>query len=653
MNRIDSNLRNLFWLAASLVLVVLPHIARLPYWTIALSASAVGWRLYVGYTQRNLPNKWLIVLVAFLSMIGILKTYGMLLGRDSGIALLVLMLGFKLLETKNHRDISVIIFLAYFILLTNFFYSQTISTALYLLFVFLMLNTALINFNLKTAAPNYFERLRISVKLVLQALPLMLVLFILFPRVQGPLWGLPTDAYSGVTGLSDRMSPGSISQLGLSDAIAFRASFKNEIPKPSELYWRGPIFWSFDGRTWSPGLIDETDEISYETTSAPIEYDVTLEPHNQRWLFALDLPALIPNDSIATADFQLLANQPIRNRMQYAMQSHLKYRAEPSINEFELKAGLQLPANSNQRAFDLAQSFKKESRSERQIIQRALAMFNRDDFFYTLNPPLLDTNPVDEFLFGTRRGFCEHYASAFAFLMRAAGIPARIVTGYQGGEINPIGKYMIIRQTDAHAWVEVWLKNEGWVRIDPTAAVAPSRIEIGVSAALPANDPLPLLARKEFDWLRQIRMRFDTVSYAWNQWVLGYNPQKQIQFLNEFGLSDADWRTLIGVLIVGIVILTAGLSMLILRELRPAKKDPAHQLWLKFCNKMAKHGLGRNNWEGPRDYCARLQKTQPQYGELFTSIADLYINLRYGVLIDQVMLKTLDNKIGKVRLNHS
>jgi transglutaminase-like putative cysteine protease len=286
--------------------------------------------------------------------------------------------------------------------------------------------------------------------LLLQAIPLMLVLFLLFPRIQGPLWGLPHDAHAGLSGLSDNMSPGSLNSLILSDAVAFRAAFRGRIPEAKALYWRGPVLWDYDGRTWTaPRFVFNANELpSGEPT---IEYTVTLEPHNKRWLFALEMPTQRPPRAVATRDMQLLSATPVRSRMRYDMSSQLQAAYGAEDGESILQRALQLPEGYNPRTLDHAKELRRKYRDDRQLVSAVLTDFRNENFVYTLSPPLLGQHAVDEFLFDTRRGFCEHYASAFTVLMRAVGIPARVVTGYQGGQVNPVGDYVLIRQADAHA----------------------------------------------------------------------------------------------------------------------------------------------------------------------------------------------------------
>jgi transglutaminase-like putative cysteine protease len=351
----------------------------------------------------------------------------------------------------------------------------------------------------------------------------MLILFVFFPRVQGPLWGLPQDAYSGTSGLSNTMTPGSISQLILSDAVAFRVKFEGTIPKPNQLYWRGPVFWYFNGKNWLPGNKTPRNFFKYERLEKRVQYTVTLEPHNNHWLFVLDMPAMLPPESTGSNDYQVLSRTPVRSRMRYKMASYLSHKVGLDADEKELSRALQLPPDTNsggnKRARALAESWRQDINSDEAIMRKALSMFRNQKFYYTLLPPLLGDNQVDEFLFDTLQGFCEHYSSSFVFLMRSAGIPARVVTGYLGGKINSVGNYMIVRQSDAHAWAEVWLKDRGWVRVDPTASVSPERLNSGIAAAVPYSDQLPMMARTEFEWLRTMRMSMDAMANNWNQWV--------------------------------------------------------------------------------------------------------------------------------------
>jgi transglutaminase-like putative cysteine protease len=505
------------------------------------------------------------------------------------------------------------------------------------------ITATMVSLNHGAAEPPFRVQLRTAGVLLAQSVPLMLVLFLLFPRVPGPLWGLPRDAFSGVSGLSDTMTPGSLSSLVLSDAVAFRVRFESQFPRAKDLYWRGPLMWDFDGRTWSaqsfvyttPGIEAEGDAITYE---------VTLEPHNRRWLFALDLPAVAPPRSIVSTDYQLYSVQPVNTRLRYELTSFLNARFGETESRFALNRALQLPARFNPRAQELGRALRQKHADEEGIIGEMLGMFRRN-FVYTLEPPLLGEHSVDEFLFSTRSGFCEHYASAFAVVMRAAGIPTRIVTGYQGGEVNVLGNYLIVRQADAHAWTEVWLRDRGWVRVDPTFAVAPVRVDTGIAAAVPRTDPLPLMVRAPYEFLRQARLTLDYMANAWNQWVLGYTPERQRSLLANVGMDDATWEKLTAILFVLAGTIVAMFTALALRQMKSRVRDPVKIAYLKFCDKLRRKGLSRAPAEGPVDYARRVERQRPELAPAVEAITRLYVALRYGAESGASVLIELQRRV--------
>jgi transglutaminase-like putative cysteine protease len=643
--------RNVTWMALSMALVTLPHFERLPLWISGLAVLAVAWRLYLGWQSDALPRKWLLLMVVAAATAGIFLTFGTLFGRDAGVALLVIMLTLKLLEMATLRDAMIVIFLSYFVVLTNFLYSQTIPTALLMLVGVWVITATMIGLQWRPGAIRYQETLRLSGVMLAQATPLMLVLFLLFPRIQGPLWGLPRDAFSGTTGLSDSMSPGTLSQLSLSDAVAFRVQFQGEMPKPSQLYWRGPVLWYFDGGSWHRGMTFDNRSPSYSPDGTAVSYTVTLEPHDQRWLFALDLPAKLAPRSRFTSDYQMLANRPVRQRVRYEMTSHTSYRlGYEGLTPLERRRGLQLPEGYNWRARALAENMRQAARNDRDMLDQVLSMFRTQQFFYTLSPPLLGQDPIDDFLFNTRSGFCEHYASAFVFLMRAAGIPARVVTGYQGGELNPIGNYMIVRQSEAHAWAEVWFEESGWERVDPTAAVSPLRVESGIAAALPATGQLPLLGRRDIPWMRQLRFTWDSLANNWNQWVLGYNPERQYWLFSRIGLDRATWQTLAMILIAATSLITAGFAAAMLRRLGRRRRDPVAAIYARFCRKLARHGAARAPSEGPADFADRAARQFPNAAASIHTITQTYIKLRYGTLRGKEPTRRLKQLVAELHV---
>lgn len=621
--------REAYGLAGGFLLASAAHLSRLPLWLGTLIAIIVFWRIYLARRSLPSPGKWLLGLLAFAAAAGILIEYRTLLGRDAGVALLVVMLALKVLETRTLRDGALLGFLGFFLLVTNFLFSQTITTALYMLCCAWLLIVVLIGMQFTGTWPGWRQPARRATLLLLQALPLMLVLFLLFPRIQGPLWGLPHDSHAGLSGLSDSMSPGSLNSLILSDAVAFRAEFRDRIPEARALYWRGPVLWDYDGRTWTaPRFVFNANELPVGEPS--IEYTVTLEPHNKRWLFALEMPMQRPPRAIATRDMQLLSTTPVRSRMRYTMSSRLEAAYGADDSETVLKRALQLPDGYNPRTLQRARELRRKFNDDRQLVAAVLNDFRNENFVYTLSPPLLGEHAVDEFLFDTRRGFCEHYASAFTVLMRAAGIPARVVTGYQGGQVNPVSDYILIRQADAHAWTEIWVSGTGWIRVDPTAAVSPARVERGIASALPSSDALPMFVRGDFEFLQRMRLTWDSVTYTWNQWVLGYNPERQRQFLANIGFSDATWQKLAVLLFVfaGLAVLAGALFAF--RDLRRGRSDAIRAAYDRFCRKLARRGLPRHPAEGPLVYARRAAQSRPETAQEIASITECYVALRYG-----------------------
>lgn len=622
--------RNVCWLTLGLTMVAGPHVERLPWWISLLAILLAGWRLYLARFRLRLPGKWLLLLIVAFGTAGVYLHFRTIFGRDAGVALLIVMLTCKLLETRTQRDAILLSFMGYFLVITNFLYSQTIPTAVYMLGCIWVITATMIGLQYAGQPRSYRQQLRTSGLLLAQAAPLMLILFLLFPRVQGPLWGMPTDAYSRSSGLSDTMTPGSLSNLILSDAVAFRVSFQSPVPPPEKLYWRGPVLWDFDGRTWTAPRF-AYGEPRFETHTSPVEYTVTVEPHSMRWLFALDLPGKVPPAASATGDFQLLSNVPVSNRIRYEMTSYLEYRYGVDDSTRALRRSLQLPSNYNPRTLAYAQSLRRQHPSDdKAVIREVLSLFRNQGYVYTLAPPLLGTHSVDEFLFQAKSGFCEHYSSAFAVLMRSAGIPARIVTGYLGGEINTVGGYLIVRQADAHAWTEVWLEKEGWVRVDPTAAVSPARVERGIGASVSLTDELPLLMRGDYPLLRRARLAWDSAANTWNQWVLGYSVDRQRQFLSRVGLEDATWRSLTVILMAATGLATLVLAIFMLRRLRQRVRDPVKAAYLKFCGKLQRKGIARAPSEGASAYASRVAAARPDLDAAVKTFSDLYVALRYG-----------------------
>ncbi len=653
--KLDATL--IYGLLICILLVSAPHADHLLLWVNALCATLLGWRAYLAYSGNPLPPYWLLLTITLGSVGGLLISFHTLFGREVGVTLLILLATLKLLELRAARDAAVVINLACFIIITNFFYSQSIPTAMFMLATLLVIMTTWVHLQTGTLALQ--PRLRIAAVLLLQAIPLMLVLFVLFPRVQGPLWGLPQDAYAS-SGLDDKMSPGSLSKLSLSDAVAFRVMFNGKPPRRNQMYWRGPVLWSFDGRTWTPGRtarvkpahLDKLDDSinASDNNAIGIDYTVTLEPHNKTWLFALEMPTHLSIPAELTYDFQIQQKSAVTSRLRYTAHSQLSYRANVEEEPRQLRRALSIPPDLNPRARQLAAEWRTSLHSDEAVMRAALNYFNREGFQYTLEPPLLGLNTVDDFLFETRKGFCEHYASSFVFLMRAAGVPARVVTGYQGGEFNDLGNYYIVRQSDAHAWAEVWLSERGWVRIDPTAAIAPARVQNGLAAAIPDSAGLPFLARTQLPWLRSLRFNLDALTNQWNQWVLGYNPERQFAFLTRMGMEAVTWQKMALNMLAGVALLVGLLALLMLRRLYVRNTDVAQALYLKFCRKLEKKGIVRAAHEGAQNFAARAVLLKPQYADAINDITARYLALRYSGQADSGALPALRHAITTFKL---
>jgi transglutaminase-like putative cysteine protease len=620
--------RQAWWLLATALVASAPLTPQLPLWLSLAAAAAFTWRAALTWRQWRLPPRWLLVILVVAGTAGVFLQYRTILGRTPGIALLVVFLALKLLELRAARDAVATALLCYFLVLGQFLFTQTIPTALLAGLTILITTASLLAAS--DDRPDPKQQLRRAGLMLAQALPFMLLLFVLFPRVQGPLWGIPQDRFSAVSGLSDTMSPGSIAQLSQSDAIAFRVQFKGDVPPQSQLYWRGPVMPNFDGRSWRvTQTLGAFPQVPYPAVGKSVDYEVTLEPHGKFWLFALEMPATLPPDSALTSDYQPVARQAVRNRVRYTQRAWPESIAGRNEAPHMLRSALALPRDGNPRARAVGAAWRARHGDDGAAILAAAENFFLNQFLiYTLNPPLLGGDMVDEFLFETRRGFCEHFAASFVFTLRAAGVPARVVAGYQGGEVNPVDGYLVVRQYDAHAWAEAWIAGRGWVRIDPTAISAPSRINSNFTAAVPAGEALPFLVRSDLAWLREVRYRLDAITNGWNQWVLGYNPQRQRDLLASLGLNEPDWRGMTAVLSVLCGAVMLGLTGWILRN--RLRVDPALAAWRRFTVRLARRGVAWQPWEGPQAFAERAARQIPWHSETIREIAVLYARLRYG-----------------------
>ncbi len=636
MNNSPSN-QSLLWLMLGLTLGALPHFYYQPIWVAILFLAMIGWRCMNIWQAWPLPSiyykkqRWIQRSIAALAIILLLTHYGNLIGRDAGVALLTVMLGLKVTEIRSNRDYYLSSFLGYFLVVTNFFYSQSMITAGLMFVVVIIMTASLISLNDLNQSITNKLKTKLAGQMLLQAVPLMVILFIFFPRISGPLWGLPDDAYNAKTGIDNSMTLGAISKLIQSDEVAFRVKFDDTIPEQANLYWRGPVLWHSDGTTWTE--LNEQKHMASQPnikSSSPIyRYTTTIEPHNNNWLFALDFPLslAIPDNTYFTQDGQLKSNDKIKQRKQYSLSSQTQFTFNAEQDLF-IQQALQLPDQLHPRTRQLAQKWRNQTGKPNELIQLAINYFNQQPFYYTLEPPVLTGDIIDQFLFESRQGFCEHYAASFTVLMRAAGVPTRIVTGYQGGEVNPVDNFFVIRQRDAHAWTEVWIQDQGWIRIDPTAAVSKERIEQGMSTVMPLTMRSPLLishSQKLAELWQTLRNNFDALDNKWNQWILAYGPKLQKQFLSKLGMPNPNWQQM--VLWLGILISTTLLLISLVIFYHRKRRDPIVHLYQKFCHKTA---LKRGASEGPVDFAERVKQQYPHHAKTIDQISQLYINLHYG-----------------------
>ena len=629
------------WLAALVVLAQCPLWSDLPLWIAVTGSGLAAARLLL--PAHRLPparlRRWLLPVLALVIALSIRRQYGYLLARDPCVAFLYVLVGLKYIEAKSPRDGGLLACLALFLTLTQFFYSQTIGAALIALPAVLVLGGVFAALRASPAVHVGWQApLLATARMLVQGIPLALLLFLIFPRLAAPLWGTPND-FGARSGLSDTMLPGSISELSLSDTAAFRVDFNGPPPAPAQRYWRGPILSRFNGLEWSALPRIRAGDLA-KPSGHGIEYTVALEPHNRLWLFALEqaasLPRIVADDSNLTAgtgrtiarvtsDRQLLASTPVTQAVRYVQFSALGDRF-PARGDADARDNLQLP-EGNPRSVAFARELRSRSDSDRAFIASLLDWFRQQSFAYTLAPPLLKGDIVDGFLFDTRRGFCEHYASAFVVLLRAAGIPARVVTGFQGGEINPTGNYMIVRDSDAHAWAEALLDGM-WQRFDPTAAVAPSRIEAGLGAALPQGEPVPYLARLDVTWLKNLRLHWDAVNYQWQRGIVGFDVRRQRDLWHDLGLDGVrGW--LMAVLGTG-MLMAWGVALLWFGRWLVHRRDPVAAIWMRLCRRLARAGLPRRAEEGPLAYAQRAAAHWPQWSVRLQRIGEAYALLRYG-----------------------
>ena len=648
--------RILFSLLVSLHLSALPLYPGIPIAIIFLLVTLSIWQVLIIIEQLKKPGRLIQLFIIVISLVVTLYSYGHIFGQQSGITLVILMSTLKLFEVKIARDCYIVIYSCFFIIASNFFHSQSIWLIFYVFLVLVFLFSVLIALSDRLNSMTVASRLKMSARFIGYATPLMLVLFVLFPRIPGPLWGLPDDAFSSHTGLSEEMSPGSINRLISSSAIAFRVQFDDDVPSHKDRYWRGAVLSLYDGKTWrrSDAAKSARHNIVYDDNDINnVHYQITLQPTNLNWLLSLEYAIDFSGQYDLNREAMLLTNSKINNVINYRLTSQTNAVNKALFSQERYKNQL-LPTGLNPKTLALANRlFQNSAYDHQHYINSVLAYFNRNDFIYTLNPDLLGDNAMDDFLFNSKRGFCEHYASSFVYLMRAAGIPSRVVIGYQGGEMNPLDNYMIVRQSDAHAWAEVWL-DDHWHRADPTAAVSPDRVEQGILNSGLENNELPLLLTSNSNFIRNAAFLYDSFQNKWNQWVIGFNQKKQKDLLKFLGFEESNSSNLIFLLVISLTITGMIIAWFLLKQ-HSFEKDRVQYHYDLFCQKLTPHDIQRRLNEGPKDFENRI------YNELNLTAADkeqiififkAYRNLHYGNLSNSNLVDTYIQKIKNFKMSN-
>jgi transglutaminase-like putative cysteine protease len=650
----------------AVLIAVAPHFWHLPWWSTALICLLWFWRAWLTIARRPPPGRIAMVPLLATATALVWLQHGSIIGHEAGVNLLVLLIALKLLELRGRRDLNLVVFLAFFVQITLFLYDQSLLAAILTTCTTLLLFFVLLSVNLAETDLTAARKAGLVLGMFAKSVPLILALFLLFPRLQSPLLAFGGAEMASSTGLSDTMSPGSINRLIESDAVALRAQFLGPVPSQNRLYWRGPVFGHFDGRTWSalprhaPSRVDLT-QVLFDRSTA-VEYTATMEPTQRIWVLGLELPMVIDSGDIQTTlsdDLQPLADTILSRRVRYRVRSYTGFQIGPFGRDADMSQWRQLPPDYNPRTLQFAADLRNQivDPSERDphardqaLIDAVLNHFRRGGFHYTLKPPLLGRDSIDEFLFESRLGFCEHYASAFVVLMRAVGIPARIVTGYQGGEINPVDGNLTVRQSDAHAWAEVWLPGRGWKRVDPTAVVSPIRIEQGEAELASQYGLSRYRAGGLLGWIGTWRMNWEALENLWNQAVLNYGADRQRSLISQFGVIPS-WRNLsiaFTVTVTGVLLALAAVS-LTHREAR----DPLADLVAQLRVRLALAGLKSPASEGLSDLRRRLaHRLRPAQAEEAALLLQALEDARYrrnGTRLRPADLRGLRARVRRFR----
>jgi transglutaminase-like putative cysteine protease len=648
--------RPLLWLAAALLFTLPPMFRSLATWVPCLFLLALAMKFWMeprGYRLRFAIFKLMLAAVAVLI---IFVSYNSLNGIEPAVSLLVVLISLKVLEAHTAREFQVMVLMGWVLCLCGFFLSQDFAAALCLLTAFALLLVALIQFHRAASPGAFWPPLRTACKLLAQAAPLIVLLFVLFPRIGTGFRFEFRDLRAAGTGFSDRLSPGSIASLANSSGIAFRAEFPGSNTRPTgPMYWRGAVMWHCDGMEWrapyTPASISRAPKQS--PSGNTIRQRITLAPHGARWMFALDRPFEIPRGAMLVRGDCIWSVQPIRKTRRYEVVSSPEV-TKNDLTPYERKEAIELPASISPAVRELAQSWVAQNSNSRAIINSALQFFRTQGFRYSLSPGEYKKNDLEQFLFHRRVGFCEHYAASFATLMRLAGIPARVVVGYLGGEYNDLGDFFLVRQADTHAWCEVWQSESGWTRLDPTNVVAPGRASLDLNSFLEGRiasgqmEPrrsafIARLARSAI--FTNIRLAWETLNYQWDTRLLGFDADVQDVLLSSIGIANhGPYFLIVEVLAIAVVMLVIYFGWMQLRT--RSRVNPVKMLYERFCRKIARLGAQRHPWEGPSDFSMRAAQLLPHESERIRQISNTYISLRYAPEPDAIMLDRFAKEVS-------
>jgi transglutaminase-like putative cysteine protease len=552
----------------------------------------------------------------------------------------------KILEAHTAREFQVMVNVGWILCLCGFFLSQDLAIALCALVAFTLLVVSLIEFHSDSASTGIWVPLGNAVKMLAQAAPLIVLLFLLFPRLNLGL-RLQMTSKTAAAGFSGELSPGGVSSLANTSAIAFRAEFPDgQIPRSADLYWRGVVLENGDGLEWRPARMTPA-ALPRTSRRVPggqgIRQWITVEPHGNHWMFALDWPAEPPSGATIAPGHFLWSGQPIRTARKYEVTSFGAI-ADNNLHPRERAALLETPPSISPSIRALAQSWLVDAASPGDVVKHAQEFFRTERFRYSLNPGDYQSNDLDEFLFKRRIGFCEHYAASFATLMRLAGIPSRVVVGYLGGEYNELGRFFVVRQSDSHAWCEVWYAGKGWTRVDPTAWVAPDRVNLGLNAFLERRAASPdgssssrivrSFARSPL--FNQVRLAWQAMNYAWDTRVLSFDDNAQFSLLSSLSDFVRESYLVLMAAVAGLCVLLAGWFSFVRFRTRTTR-DTLKLAYDKFCTKLARHGAQRNPTEGPADFATRAGRLLPAQSERIRAISSIYITLRYSAQPDATL----------------